>query len=289
MKNLTGMILSAFLLAACDGMFTEDCIYKGYVHARNEFHHPSDMGTPGQTEMNLLVHPLTGTGVTEYENLSVPFDTAGNAYEKLHTGEYEFLAYNKGTNILDLGDGADDARLRVPTDRGMITAEQGYVYSSAISGTVMTDDTLHIVCPSRLMVQRIVFNITVTNVPDILEYTGISAELDGVTTSRYIRSRRKGSDFATLPFTVSPERKNFFRKEILVFGINNGASNLIRLHLDGNMPVDTELDLSGVFKDFIADGMNVDITVRLSPSLQTATAFIEDWQDVEWGDGIVTY
>lgn len=40
----------------------------------------------------------------------------------------------------------------------------------------MTDDTLHVTCESKLMVQRIVFNITVTNT-GILEYTGITAEL----------------------------------------------------------------------------------------------------------------
>lgn len=283
------MFLTALLLSGCEGLFTEDCIYKGYVHARNEFHHPSDMDTPEQSEMNLLVYPLTGAGVVEYENLSVPFDAQGNAYETLHIGEYGFLAYNKDVNVLDLGTGMDDACLRVPTDKGIITAEQDYVYSSCVSGTVMTDDTLHITCPSQLMVQKVVFNVTVTGAPDILEYTGITAELDGVSASRYIRSRRKGSDFATLPFMLSPEKKNFFRKEVLVFGINNGASNIIRLHLEGNMPVDTELDLSRVFKDFVADGINVDITVRVSPSLQTATATIEDWQDVEWGDGIVTY
>ena len=152
----------------------------------------------------------------------------------------------------------------------------------------MTDDTLHVTCESKLMVQRIVFNITVTNT-GILEYTGITAELDGVTTSRYVRTREKGSGFATLPFTVSPEKENFFRKEVLVFGINSVVSNVIRLHLDGDMPVDADLDLSDVFKDFTADGISVDITVRVSPSLHTASASIEDWQNVEWGQGIITY
>lgn len=288
-KNLSGIFLSVLLLSGCDGLFTEDCIYKGYVHARNEFHHPSDMGTPEQSEMNLLIYPLSGAGMAEYDNLCVPFDAGGNAREILHIGEYAFLAYNKDVNILELGTGMDDARLRVPTDKGMITAEQGYAYSSCVSGTVMTDDTLHVTCPSRLMVQKVMFNITVTGAPDILEYTAISAELDGVTTSRYLRSRRKGSGFATLPFTLFPEKKNFFPKEVLVFGINSGASNIIRLSLKGNMPVDTELDLSGIFKDFTADGISVDINVRISPSLQAATATIEGWQDVEWGDGIVTY
>ena len=47
--------------------------------------------------------------------------------------------------------------------------------------------------------------------------------------------------------------------------------------------------LSDVFKDFTADGISVDITVRVSPSLHTASASIEDWQNVEWGQGIITY
>ena len=67
------------------------------------------------------------------------------------------------------------------------------------------------------------------------------------------------------------------------------VSNVIRLHLDGDMPVDADLDLSDVFKDFTADGISVDITVRVSPSLHTASASIEDWQNVEWGQGIITY
>ena len=86
---------------------------------------------------------------------------------------------------------------------------------------------------------------------------------------------------------------------MLVFGINTGVSNVIRLHLDGDMPVDADLDLSDVFKDFTADGISVDITVRVSPSLHTASASIsarrmrrsssDDWQNVEWGQGIITY
>lgn len=124
----------------------------------------------------------------------------------MHIGSYEFLACNKDVNILEDAGSAATVRLRVPTEQGKITAEQGYAYSSSVTGTVMTDDTLHVICESKLMVQRIVFNITVTNT-GILEYTGITAELDGVTTSRYVRTREKGSGFATLPFTVSPERR----------------------------------------------------------------------------------
>lgn len=287
-RILPGIFLSLLSLSSCDGLFTEDCIYKGYLHARNGFRHPSDMGTPEQAEMNLMVFPLTGNGVAEYDNLSIPFNGSGDAYGTLHIGSYEFLACNKDVNILEDAGSAATVRLRVPTEQGKITAEQGYAYSSSVTGTVMTDDTLHVTCESKLMVQRIVFNITVTNT-GILEYTGITAELDGVTTSRYVRTREKGSDFATLPFTVSPEKENFFRKEVLVFGINTGVSNIIRLHLDGDMPVDADLDLSDVFKDFTADGISVDITVRVSPSLHTATASIEDWQNVEWGQGTVTY
>ena len=227
-------------------------------------------------------------GVAEYDNLSIPFNGSGDAYGTLHIGSYEFLACNKDVNILEDAGSAATVRLRVPTEQGKITAEQGYAYSSSVTGTVMTDDTLHVTCESKLMVQRIVFNITVTNT-GILEYTGITAELDGVTTSRYVRTREKGSGFATLPFTVSPEKENFFRKEVLVFGINTGVSNVIRLHLDGDMPVDADLDLSDVFKDFTADGISVDITVRVSPSLHTASASIKDWQNVEWGQGIITY
>ena len=33
----------------------------------------------------------------------------------------------------------------------------------------------------------------------------------------------------------------------------------------------------------------IQTTVRVSPSLHTASASIEDWQNVEWGQGIITY
>lgn len=66
-RILPGIFLSLLSLSSCDGLFTEDCIYKGYLHARNGFHHPSDMGTPEQAEMNLMVFPLTGNGVAEYD------------------------------------------------------------------------------------------------------------------------------------------------------------------------------------------------------------------------------
>ena len=210
-RILPGIFLSLLSLSSCDGLFTEDCIYKGYLHARNGFHHPSDMGTPEQAEMNLMVFPLTGNGVAEYDNLSIPFNGSGDAYGTLHIGSYEFLACNKDVNILEDAGSAATVRLRVPTEQGKITAEQGYAYSSSVTGTVMTDDTLHVTCESKLMVQRIVFNITVTNT-GILEYTGITAELDGVTTSRYVRTREKGSGFATLAFhqaaleRMNPER-----------------------------------------------------------------------------------
>jgi len=91
-RILPGIFLSLLSLSSCDGLFTEDCIYKGYLHARNGFHHPSDMGTPEQAEMNLMVFPLTGNGVAEYDNLSIPFNGSGDAYGTLHIGSYEFLA-----------------------------------------------------------------------------------------------------------------------------------------------------------------------------------------------------
>lgn len=199
-RILPGIFLSLLSLSSCDGLFTEDCIYKGYLHARNGFHHPSDMGTPEQAEMNLMVFPLTGNGVAEYDNLSIPFNGSGDAYGTLHIGSYEFLACNKDVNILEDAGSAATVRLRVPTEQGKITAEQGYAYSSSVTGTVMTDDTLHVTCESKLMVQRIVFNITVTNT-GILEYTGITAELDGVTTSRYVRTRERE---AVSPPCLSP-------------------------------------------------------------------------------------
>ena len=114
--------------------------------------------------------------MAEYDNLSIPFNGSGDAYGTLHIGSYEFLACNKDVNILEDAGSAATVRLRVPTEQGKITAEQGYAYSSSVTGTVMTDDTLHVTCESKLMVQRIVFNITVTNT-GILEYTGITAEL----------------------------------------------------------------------------------------------------------------
>lgn len=278
------LLMGTAALSGCDGLFTEECVYKGYVHAKNEFRIPSGIEAPAHTEMNLLVYPRTGNGVVDYENLIVPFSPAGDAYETLHIGDYDFLAYNKGGNILELGNAPEEARLRVPTAKGKITLEQQAVYSCSVSGTIRTDDTLHIACPSQLLVQKIIFNITVTGVPDIIRYDSINAELDGVTTSRHIQSRRKGNDFATLPFTAFPQKKNFFRREVLVFGINTGGTNLIRMQLRGNMPVSAETDLSGVFKNFEADGISVDITVRVSPSLHTATATIENWQDIDWGD-----
>lgn len=38
-RILPGIFLSLLSLSSCDGLFTEDCIYKGYLHARNGFHH----------------------------------------------------------------------------------------------------------------------------------------------------------------------------------------------------------------------------------------------------------
>ena len=34
-RILPGIFLSLLSLSSCDGPFTEDCIYKGYLHARN--------------------------------------------------------------------------------------------------------------------------------------------------------------------------------------------------------------------------------------------------------------
>ena len=85
-----------------------------------------------------MVFPLTGNGVAEYDNLSIPFNGSGDAYGTLHIGSYEFLACNKDVNILEDAGSAATVRLRVPTEQGKITAEQGYAYSSSVTGTVMT-------------------------------------------------------------------------------------------------------------------------------------------------------
>ena len=39
-RILPGIFLSLLSLSSCDGLFTEDCIYKGYLHARNGFRGP---------------------------------------------------------------------------------------------------------------------------------------------------------------------------------------------------------------------------------------------------------
>ena len=71
-----------------------------------------------------------------------------------------------------------------------------YAYSSSVTGTVMTDDTLHVTCESKLMVQRIVFNITVTNT-GILEYTGERILLQAKTCQVCLEGTRLSIDYYT--------------------------------------------------------------------------------------------
>ena len=121
---------------------------------------------------------------------------ATNVFDALLApGGYGLTVYNSPEGISIDGNKATVN----PVDlTGAIEPHPGYLFASHQDISVVADDTLHVTCESKLMVQRIVFNITVTNT-GILEYTGITAELDGVTTSRYVRTREKGSGFATLP------------------------------------------------------------------------------------------
>ena len=280
------LLVAGVFLNSCNSMFSEDgCIYYGYVHAQHEFHSTENTPKPSHSQMNMLVFPLDGQGVSEYDNMIVPFDEKGEAIQKLHIGNYSFLIYNKGNNILKLGNGIEEAELNTPVHDGKILSEQHYIYSTYSDGKVLTDDTLRIACNSTVMIQRIIFNIQVTNVPSSIIFNDISAELDGVTTSRFIKSKKKGNGFATLEFTATPgTAKNLFAKEALIFGINNGISNMIRLQLNGTIDYSADVDLSEILKDFNTDGIQVDITVRLSPSTGIATASVEAWHDIEWGD-----
>lgn len=280
-NKILAILACCLLFCGCGRIFSEDCLYTGYVHAYNEFRHTSDMQIPPHTEMQFMAFPQFGDekyGVT-------PFTENGDIVKELPIGIYDFMAFNKGQNLLRGATDINTIELYAPVENGMITTDQEYIYASSNAGRIATDDTLKLNLGSTVMVQKIVFNVTVTNVPAIIRFTNISAELDGVTTSRFIKSKAKGDDYATLPFTIPADNKpNFFRKEVLVFGINNTPANIIRMVLNGNIQYETEVDLGKVLDNFQADGISIDITVRLEPELGIATATIEGWKDLDWGD-----
>lgn len=281
MNKILSILACCLTLCSCNGIFSEDCLYTGYVHAHNEFKHTSDMNIPEQTDMQFMAFPHSGEekyGIT-------PFTDQGDVVKELPIGEYDFLVFNKGQNLLRAATNSSTIELCTPVENGIIMTDQEYIYASSISGRIVTDDTLHVDLGSTAIVQKIIFNITVINVPAIITFTDISAELDGVTTSRFIQSKKKGINFATLPFTIPAGNKpNFFSQEVLVFGINNTPTNIIRLILNGNAQYDAEVDLNKVLHNFEADGISIDITVKLEPALGIATATIEGWRDLEWGD-----
>lgn len=280
-NKVLSMLSCCLILYSCGKIFSEDCLYTGYVHAYNEFRHTSDMQIPKHTDMYFMAFPQSGDekyGVT-------PFTENGDIVKELPIGSYDFLAFNKGQNLLRGASDINTIQLYTPVENGMIRIDQEYIYASTSAGRIATDDTLMLNLGSTVMVQKIVFNVTVTNVPAIIQFTDISAELDGVTTSRFIKSKVKGKEYATLPFTIpSGNKPNFFSEEILVFGINNTPPNIIRMILNGNTQYETEIDLKKVLDNFQADGISIDITIRLEPELGIATASIEGWKDLDWGD-----
>ena len=285
-RILPGIFLSLLSLSSCDGLFTEDCIYKGYLHARNGFHHPSDMGTPEQAEMNLMVFPLTGNGVAEYDNLSIPFNGSGDAYGTLHIGSYEFLACNKDVNILEDAGSAATVRLRVPTEQGKITAEQGYAYSSSVTGTVMTDDTLHVTAPMRQYVRRLDIELTATE-GDYSRVQSATATLSGVASA---------ADMATGDRSVAAQVTNAFRQDdnkftifFRLLGIVPTETHTLTVDITFNNG-DTQRvvsDLTEAIRDFNNGTKPVKLTGNLLLPVEAGVtgATITGWNEVESGNG----
>ena len=285
-RILPGIFLSLLSLSSCDGLFTEDCIYKGYLHARNGFRPPSDMGTPEQAEMNLMVFPLTGNGVAEYDNLSIPFNGSGDAYGTLHIGSYEFLACNKDVNILEDAGSAATVRLRVPTEQGKITAEQGYAYSSSVTGTVMTDDTLHVTAPMRQYVRRLDIELTATE-GDYSRVQSATATLSGVASA---------ADMATGDRSVAAQVTNAFRQDdnkftifFRLLGIVPTETHTLTVDITFNNG-DTQRvvsDLTEAIRDFNNGTKPVKLTGNLLLPVEAGVtgATITGWNEVESGNG----
>lgn len=280
--KVSSMLTFCLILCSCGGIFSEDCLYTGYVHAYNKFKHTSDMDIPEQTDMQFMAFPHS----SEEKYGITPFTEQGDIIKELPIGGYDFLAFNKGNNILRSATNINTIELYTPVENGIITTDQEYIYSSYNSGNIFTDDTLHLDCKSTIIVQKIKFNFKVTNVPTIITFDNISALLDGVTTSRFLKSSQKGKEYASQPFVsyFSESKDNTSAKEILVFGINNKPANILHINLNGNINYQTDVDLSKVLNNFEANGISIDIIIKLEPELGIATATIEGWKDFDWGD-----
>lgn len=292
-KTYLVILVSTLALSSCD--FTErGCIYYGWLVSQSHWDHlTKDQLVPDYSEMNIVYYPLTGEATKTDIGRSERFDEE-ILRRKLHIGKYDLLVFNKANNpVRRLEDRAEDAEIYsvLVEDRGKqyITTDQEFVYSAFSSEEeISCDDTTYCHFNPKILVQKIIFNVTVKGMSDKFPVKVMDATLDGVTTSRWIYTGRKGLEYASRRFTIDNIKDNKYRKELLVFGINNTPQNTMTIIGDfGNNVTDSvDLDLSKVLKNFNADQIEINIEIEVSPNFKLS-ASISDWKNHDWGTIII--
>ncbi|MBW9280186.1 DUF5119 domain-containing protein [Bacteroides fragilis] len=285
-KLLAGAAL--FMLASCN--FSEECIYYGTCKISLDWSEINgESAIPSVNEMNLILYPLTGEGLSKMPVAPEPFNSLSFQKELL-VGDYDVFVYNPATYIMQNPTSSKEAMLTISTiadgAKKYINQELLPVYVAASeSMTIAHEDTTNLVLKPMFFLQILEFHINVKNMIKV-DVKQIDAELEGVATQKYMLSAGIGEDFAIQQFTAlkNEEEKNRYDKSIRVLGINNTVSNQLDLSLlfeDGH-EVRTSVDLSEKLKNFTAAKAVIELEV-LTGEYNTE-ASIQDWHEVDWGE-----
>lgn len=285
MKKLIFSLLAALTLVSCDSLFKETgCIYSGYVRVTNDFERYDNISVPASQDMKLLVFPLSGEGLTEYDNMIESF-TSNTLLKKLYVGDYIFLVYNPATNTLKYGDTPQETELTVNVMDGIIQMDNAPVYSARADGKIKADDTLRIDTRSDILVKKITINLRVIGLKDNMLNKSISAVLAGVTTNKNIYTRESGTGVASLPIMLEEVGPLEYTATKYVFDINQNVKNTLKIMLDGEYKATVNIDISDDFDGFgDKAGAVIDVLIRVDDIMEHPIVEIEKWQNIDWGE-----
>lgn len=276
------VLFTTQLLVSCD--LTEECIYYGKLDVSVDWSQVQQTRSASQVSMLLL--PLTGEG-TKSGTISESINSTD--YQKdLQIGNYEIYVYNETT--LKPKESADrelslEATTMLRENKMYIATDITPVYVSADKEvTIKHEKTTSLNVVPSVFLQELQFRVSIKNRVKS-EIVSVEAVLDGLSTGKYLKSKKVTNGYASQEFTpIKGEEKNLYSTGFYTLGINPEVPNILTLKVsfkDAHQ-LETKLNLSQRLKSFVASKAVIDIDVETGELF--TTAIIKDWEEVDWGN-----
>ncbi len=272
-----GIIATGFI-SSCD--FNEDfCIRPGELIAYCDFSNIKE-----EPPLPYLRHVIPFQG-----NLSVNEGTTftqDTLRWKIPQGDYQFFFYT-GDYKLENKEDYYECKLTALTDTieglAYIAEKQKYCCSAMFNEKLEYQNPKKVKVLPWSFVQKV--NIHLQLEGNTSPISSITAELSGVSTSRYLYSREaSGSAIVKEPFAKSDNNWQNCSNSIYVFGFSQADANILKVNVIMNEENQAfnevqEIDLSSELKSFTSDEITLYLTLHVGKDLTLNKVTIDEWED----------